>query len=125
MSLTIEVVNQAADRTKIYLIGRLDTNTAHQLEETIDKEINEKTKMLTFDLVNLEYISSAGLRVLFKTSKALKKHGGHFGLMHLQPQIQKVLDIVKALPAVPIFKNEQEMDEYLDAMQQKVIDGDE
>ena len=45
--------------------------------------------------------------------------------MHLQPQIQKVLDIVKALPAVPIFKNEQEMDDYLDAMQQKVIDGED
>ena len=125
MSLTIEVVNQAADCKKIYLIGRLDTNTARELEDTIDKEVNEKTNMLTFDLANLEYISSAGLRVLFKASKALKKHGGHFGLMHLQPQIQKVLDIVKALPAVPIFKNEQEMDEYLDAMQKKVIDGDD
>ena len=124
MSLTIEVVNQAADCTKMYLIGRLDTNTAQQLEGIIDKEVNEKTNMLTFDLANLEYISSAGLRVLFKTSKALKKHGGHFALMHLQPQIQKVLDIVKALPTVPIFRNEQEMDEYLDAMQKKVLDGD-
>ena len=59
------------------------------------------------------------------TSKTLKKHGGHFALMHLQPQIQKVLDIVKALPTVPIFRNEQEMDEYLDAMQKKVLDGDD
>jgi anti-sigma B factor antagonist len=125
MSLTIEVVNQAADCIKIYLIGRLDTNTSQQLEDIIDKTVNEKTNMLTFDLANLEYISSAGLRVLFKTSKALKKHNGHFGLMHLQPQIQKVLDIVKALPTVPIFRNEQEMDEYLDAMQQKILDGDD
>lgn len=125
MSLTIEVVNQAADCLKIYLIGRLDTNTAQQLEDAIEKDVNEKINMLTFDLAKLEYISSAGLRVLFKVSKTLKKHNGHFALMHLQPQIQKVLDIVKALPAVPIFRNEQEMDEYLDAMQQKVIDGDD
>ena len=62
--------------------------------------------------------------MLFKASKALKNKGGHFGLMHLQPQIQKVLDIVKALPAVHIFKNEQEMDDYLDIMQKQVVDGD-
>lgn len=125
MSLTIEVVNQASDRIKMYIIGRLDTNTAPQLEASLENALTEQVTMLTLDLAQLEYISSAGLRVLFKSSKALKKKGGHFALMHLQPQIQKVLDIVKALPAVPIFKNEQEMDEYLDAMQQKVIDGED
>lgn len=125
MSLTIEVVNQADDRVKMYVIGRLDTNTASQLEASIDDALTDQVTMLTLDLAQLEYISSAGLRVLFKAAKTLKKKNGHFGLMHLQPQIQKVLDIVKALPAVPIFKNEQEMDDYLDAMQQKVIDGED
>ncbi|MFD2230295.1 STAS domain-containing protein [Alkalimarinus sediminis] len=125
MSLTIEVVNQANNRVKMYLIGRLDTNTAAQLEASFEEALTEQVTMLTLDLAQLEYVSSAGLRVLFKASKMLKKRAGHFGLMHLQPQIQKVLDIVKALPAVPIFKNEQEMDDYLDAMQQKVIDGED
>lgn len=109
----------------MYLIGRLDTNTAPQLETIIDKEIANNVTLLTLDLAKLDYISSAGLRVLFKTAKHLKKNNGHFGLMHLQPQIQKVLDIVKALPSVPIFKNEQEVDDYLDAMQKKVLDGDD
>lgn len=125
MSLTIEVVNQANDKIKMYVIGRLDTNTASQLEASIDEALTEQSNMLTLDLAQLEYISSAGLRVLFKAAKTLKKKNGHFALMHLQPQIQKVLDIVKALPAVPIFKSQHEMDDYLDAMQQKIIDGDD
>jgi len=109
----------------MYLIGRLDTNTAPQLESIVNKELTNKICLLTFDLTSLDYISSAGLRILFKTAKTLKQKSGHFGLMHLQPQIQKVLDIVKALPAVPIFKNEREMDEYLDAMQMKVLDSED
>jgi len=46
-------------------------------------------------------------------------------MMHLQPQIQKVLDIVKALPSVPIFKDDAEMDDYFDAMQKKVINDND
>ena len=73
----------------------------------------------------LEYISSAGLRVLFKASKTLKGQDGQLAMMHLQPQIQKVLDIVKALPAVPIFKDDEEMDGYFDAMQNKILNNED
>jgi hypothetical protein len=41
-------------------------------------------------------------------------------LINLQPQIAKVLDIVKALPGISVFKSLKEMDEYLAAMQRKV-----
>jgi hypothetical protein len=42
----------------------------------------------------------------------------------MQPQIKKVFDIVKALPDVPIFKDDAEMDEYLTHMQNQVLDGE-
>ena len=125
MSLTINVVNQTSSSIKVYLIGRLDTNTSPKLEETLDVTLINNIKMLTLDLTELEYISSAGLRVLFKASKTLKSQKGQLAMMHLQPQIQKVLDIVKALPSVPIFKDDTEMDDYLDVMQKKVIDDED
>jgi hypothetical protein len=40
--------------------------------------------------------------------------------MNLQPQIQKVFDILKAIPSLKVFANIQELDEYLDLMQKKV-----
>jgi len=125
MSLTIDVVNQASSNIKVYLIGRLDTNTSPKLEEMLDVTLTKNIKMLTLDMSKLEYISSAGLRVLFKASKTLKSQEGQFAMMHLQPQIQKVLDIVKALPSVPIFKDDAEMDDYFDAMQKKVMNNDD
>ena len=80
-------------------------------------------KLIVFDLADLEYISSAGLRVIFKATKGMTAKKGKCAILKMQPQIKKVFDIVKALPDVPIFKNDDEMDEYLDAMQQQTLDG--
>jgi anti-sigma B factor antagonist len=80
--------------------------------------------MLVLDMKRLDYISSAGLRVVFKAAKALRAVGGSVALANRQPHIVKVFEIVKALPDLQVFKNDQEMDEYLKAMQQKSRRGD-
>ena len=54
--------------------GRLDTNTAPELEESIKESIEDITE-LTLDLEKLEYISSAGLRVLLAAQKTMNKQG--------------------------------------------------
>ena len=56
------------------LVGRLDTNTAPELEEQLKKEIDNVTD-LVFDLKDLDYISSAGLRVLLSAQKIMNKQG--------------------------------------------------
>lgn len=58
----------------IELEGRLDTTTAPQLEEKINSDIAGVVE-LVFDLKNLEYISSAGLRVLLSAQKTMNKQG--------------------------------------------------
>ena len=58
----------------ISVSGRLDTTTAPELEECI-KETVEAIENLTLDLKELEYISSAGLRVLLATQKIMSKQG--------------------------------------------------
>lgn len=58
----------------VELEGRLDTTTSTQLEEKINQVIDGVTK-LTFNLNNLEYISSAGLRVLLSAQKIMNKQG--------------------------------------------------
>ena len=71
--MTIEI-KRNAEETIIELAGRLDTNTAPALDKTISNDI-EDTKNLVLDLKNLEYISSAGLRVLLGAQKKMQKAG--------------------------------------------------
>ena len=80
---------------------------------------------LVLDLAGLEYISSAGVRSIFKARKALAARGGKVVVVNPQPQIQKVFDVVKAVPLNDIFGSTAEADAYLDAMQRKVLQGDD
>ena len=71
--MTIEI-NKSAEETVIELRGRLDTTTAPALDKAINLDI-EGTKNLVIDLKSLEYISSAGLRVLLGAQKKMQKIG--------------------------------------------------
>ena len=71
--MTIEI-KRNAEETTIELVGRLDTTTAPVLDKTISEDI-EGTKSLILNLKGLEYISSAGLRVLLSAEKKMQKIG--------------------------------------------------
>jgi len=101
-------------------IGSINANTYSILEETVDKILQNRPDVIIFDMEFADYISSTGIRVLLKTKKAMKATNGRMVFMNLQPQIQKVFDILKAIPSLKVFANIQELDEYLDLMQKKV-----
>jgi len=124
MPLSIEIHAEPHEGKRISLAGSLDTDTASQLQDKIDHEIDSTVHMVIMDLKRLEFLSSAGLRVIFKTKKLMESHHGKFLLLNLQPQVRKVFDIIKALDGMNVFKSQEEMDEYLTAMQNKVLDGD-
>ena len=71
--MTIEI-KRNADEVVIELVGRLDTNTAPALDKTIGEDIQD-SENLVLDLKGLEYISSAGLRVLLAAQKKMLKNG--------------------------------------------------
>lgn len=71
--MMIEIKKNAEDTT-IEIVGRLDTTTAPSLEKTINEDI-EGVKNLILDLKGLEYISSAGLRVVLGAQKKMKQVG--------------------------------------------------
>ena len=72
------------------------------------------------DMKDLDYISSAGLRVIFKAAKQAKEAGHRMAAANRKPHIDKVFEILKALPDMAVFADEQELDDYLEAMQNKV-----
>lgn len=89
MSLKIEKKNE--NPAVLALSGRLDTTTAPELEAEIS-ELLLTENALTLDLENLEYISSAGLRVILKTQKALDGKGG-LKLTNVRDEVREVFDI--------------------------------
>ncbi len=124
MSLEIIITPEANNGKRISVEGSLDSNTAPQLQQSIDTEINQSISTTIMDFNKLDFLSSAGLRVIFKTKKLMDNSGGKFLLVNLQPQIKKVFEIIKALDGMDVFKDQEEMDEYLTAMQNKVKDGE-
>ncbi len=87
--MTIEI-KKTAEETTIEIIGRLDTITAPVLDKTINEDIGD-VKNLVLDAKGLEYISSAGLRVLLSAQKKMQK----IGSMKLTGVCEEVMDVLE------------------------------
>ncbi|PNU19588.1 anti-sigma factor antagonist [Geothermobacter hydrogeniphilus] len=120
MSLTFETREELTGIFIIKLNGSLDTNTAGSLETETNRLLGTTPTTIIFDFENLDYISSAGVRVVLKTKKGLKEVSGNLMMMNLQPQIKKVFEIINALPSQQVFSSISELDRYLDKMQRKI-----
>ena len=125
MSLNVTMHAPTGASQRIEIGGRLDTHTYQALDQKLAPVLASNVQSLVLDLAGLEYISSAGVRSVFKARKALSARGGKVLVVNPQPQIQKVFDVVKAVPLNEIFSSMAEADAYLDAMQQKVLRGDD
>jgi anti-anti-sigma factor len=121
MDLQIRIDPPANDLQHIALGGRLDTETSAELDRQLEPVLASNLRTLVLELGGLDYISSAGLRSIFKLRKAMAARAGAVLVLNPQPQIQKVFDVVKAVPMNEIFTSAAEIDAYLDAMQRKVL----
>ncbi len=103
--------------TKVSVSGRLDSETAPDLEKQMRDTLAAKPKNVLVDLEKLDYVSSAGLRLVTFSLKTAKKYGGNIQLAKMQPQIKKMFDIVGLVPVNQIFASVEELDANLDKMQ--------
>ena len=88
--MTIDLNKNAGEAT-IRVVGRLDTITAPALDKTIHEELGD-TQHLILDLQGLEYISSAGLRVLLGAQKKMQKIGS-MKVIHVSPAVMAVFEM--------------------------------
>jgi anti-anti-sigma factor len=124
MGLKVRVTQDRSFARTVHLDGRLDHESVVDLDSELDKLAGQPVDVLVFDLADLEYISSAGLRSIFAARKAMSERDGRIVLLNARPQVQKVFDIVKAADLAAVFTSVQELDRYLDAMQRKVVRGE-
>ena len=95
--MTIEI-KKVIGETVIELSGRLDTSTAPVLDRTIREDISESTDLI-LDFKGLEYISSAGLRVLLGVQKRMKKTGS----MKLRNVGEEIMDVFEMTGFIDIL----------------------
>ena len=127
MALNIEI-QQAVEpagpgAVVVKLEGSLDTQTAPDLERELEPVFAGNSQDLVFDLADLRFVSSAGLRVFGIARKRLQARGGQVAFLNMQPQIEEVFEIVKALPGMSVFASVADLDRYLAARQRKHLEG--
>ena len=79
------------DELTVALEGRLDTTTAPELDDMLKEELGD-VKKLSFDFAKLEYISSAGLRVLLISQKAMNKQG-NMVIKNVNEEINEIFEV--------------------------------
>jgi len=122
MQLSVTIKEKSPGVQILSLIGSLNTNTFPVLEKEVNVVLEKSPDVLIFDLEQLEYLSSAGIRVILKANKAMKQKNGKAMFTNMQPQIKKVFEIINALPHQQIFSSIEEMDQYLDTMQKLALE---
>lgn len=86
-------INQVKNEITLTLSieGRLDTMTAPELEAVIESSLTDVQELI-LDLENLEYVSSAGLRVILKAQKTMNKQGS-MKLIRVRDEVKEVFEI--------------------------------
>ena len=109
------IINKMPHATIFALSGRLDSNTAPQFEKQLHDFLISPTSHLVFDFDNLEYISSAGLRVILNTAKTFNAGPYRFVACAMQEHVQEVFEISGFDSFITIHRS---VDESLAALQQ-------
>jgi anti-sigma B factor antagonist len=90
----------------VSLDGELDTNTSPVAEASLNELRAGGAQKILLNFEKLDFISSAGLRVLLATAQELKGSGGGFRICGLNPDVKEVFDISGFSTLLMVFENE-------------------
>jgi len=102
----MEIIDYSKDRILILTIkGRLDAITAPEFKEILFRHIEAGKSSIVLDMHSLEYISSAGIRVLYQTLNIIEEKQGKIVISAPSDSVRKVFDIVELSSDFPIHKD--------------------
>jgi anti-sigma B factor antagonist len=101
-------ISESGDVRILSFQGNLDTGTSSEAESQINGLIEAGAQKLLVNFEQLEYISSAGLRVLLATAKKLKPSGGNLKICCLNQTVQEVFDISGFSTILSVTASEEE-----------------
>ena len=120
MELSIDISRMKPGVVSLSLIGPIDENSSPTLDKEICEVLAEPVEVLVLDMSGVDYITSAGVGIIVKTKTSLKRKGSNFAMINLQPQVQKVFEIIRLTPILEVFASREELDEYLGKVQRNI-----
>jgi len=102
------IYKNIGDVVSLNFKGRLDASSAAQAEQAVQEFLGSGGRKLLIDLTGLEYISSAGLRVILIASKGIKRNSGKLALCGLAGNVRDVLDISGLAALFSVAEGERE-----------------
>ena len=97
----------------VELKGSIDSDTSMYLQEELKKVETAGARSVSLNCGGVDYISSAGMGVLINGMKTLKERQAPFLLFDLQPQVLKVLDIMRLTSIFEVLGSRSEAEHYL------------
>jgi anti-anti-sigma factor len=119
MDFDVHIVPREEGSYLVSLNGHLDSKTAESFEAKLFSILSPAAKLLIFDMSNLAYISSMGIRLIFKAEKALEINGGKVLMVNVQPQIQKIFKIAAVFSKYQILKTVEEAETFSTEMRKQ------
>lgn len=104
MSLSSEKIGEVL---VVSASGQINSANAAEVESGLLAYVNQGEHLCALDLSGLDYISSAGLRVVLMLAKSLKQKSGQLVLCALQPQVHEVFDISGFLAILTVVDNRE------------------
>jgi len=107
--MQMEIIEREDGEIRVLsLVGRLDTNTTPDAEEQINSLLDAGVNKLLINFEKIEYVSSAGLRLLLATAKRLKGSTGDLRICCLNATVQEVFDISGFASILTVLPAEQD-----------------
>jgi anti-anti-sigma factor len=102
--------------------GSIDVDTSSILDRELCRILAENIKTLVLDMAGVDFISSAGIGAVTKAKVTIKRQGGDIAMINVQPQVKTVFEIMRLGPVLNVFESIQELDEYLEKLQKRVVE---
>jgi anti-sigma B factor antagonist/stage II sporulation protein AA (anti-sigma F factor antagonist) len=102
LSIAIE---QHGDKQVLILDGRVDTTTTPSLEKELNHLLEAKHKKVILDFGKVDYLSSAGLRLLLSSTKKFQSHGGQLSLCDIGEEVMEIMKMAGFERVLLIYPN--------------------
>jgi len=90
------------------LLGRLDASSSSVLQQRLDILLKEDYKIILLDFANIDYLSSAGLRILLSYTKKFDDLKGRLGIFSISDDVMEVIKLTGFDKILKIYKSEKE-----------------
>lgn len=114
MALQISVVRDMSGVYRAALAGSLDTSTSREFDKALLPAYDDlSTRVIRIEAQQLHFISSMGIGILVKARKLMQLRGGVLLIVSPQPQVSRVLNIVRVIPRESIFASSEQADAFV------------